>query len=90
MDQALYHVPTWRERAMRRLGFRYHMGETPEGADDMPGWMCTESRMHFSFTDRLRLLVSGRLHIRLVQHMTQQVDSATNRLDFHILAPGDR
>jgi len=89
-NQAFYHVPTFRERAVRWLGFRYHLGETPEGADDMPGWMCTESRLHFSIADRIRLLVSGRLHLRLVQHTTQQVDSAKNRLDFHILAPGDR
>lgn len=72
------------------LGFRTHVGETPKGADDMPGWMCTESRIHFSIADRIRLLCTGRLHIRLVQHTTQQVESAKNRLDFRILAPGER
>ncbi len=89
-DQAMYHEPTLRERLVRRLGFRYHLGQTPDGADDLPGWMCTESRIHFSVADRVRLLLTGRLHIRLVQHTTQQVDSAKNRLDFYIQAPGDR
>lgn len=87
---AMYHLPTMRERVFRWLGFRYHLGSEPEGIDAMPGWMCTESRMHFSLADRLRLLISGRLHLRLVQHTSVQVESAKNRLDFHILAPGDR
>lgn len=87
---AMHHVPTLRERIWRRLGYRYHLGAEPDGIDALPGWMCTESRMHFSVADRVRLLLTGRLHLRLVQHMTQQVDSTKNRLDFHILAPGDR
>lgn len=87
---AMYHVPTLRERAWRWLGYRYHLGDEPEGIDAMQGWMCTENRMHFSMSDRIRLLVSGRLHMRLVQHTSVQVEGTKNRLDWHILAPGDR
>ena len=87
---AMYHVPTWRERAWRALGYRYHLGDEPDGGDNMPGWMCTENRMHFGWADRLRLLISGRLHFKLVQYTSAKVDSAKNRLDWHILAPGDR
>lgn len=90
MDQAMHHVPTWRERAWRRLGYRYHLGDEPDGIDAMPGWMCTESRIHFGWADRIRLLLSGRLHMRLVQHTTVQVEDTKNRLDWHIVAPGER
>lgn len=89
-DQAFYRVPTWTERAWRSLGYRYHLGVEPDGIDAMKGWMCTESRLHFSVLDRLRLLVSGRLHMRLVQHTTVQVEDTKNRFDWHILAPGER
>lgn len=89
-NEAMYHVPTRRERLWRSLGYRYHLGEEPEGIDAMPGWMCTESRIHFGWSDRLRLLLSGRLHMRLVQHTTVQIEVAKNRFDWHIPAPGDR
>ena len=87
---AMHHVPTLAERAWRRLGFRYHLGAEPEGIDGMPGWMCTDSWMHFGWADRLRLLASGRLQLRLVQHTTVQVEGTKNRFDWRILAPGER
>lgn len=87
---AMYHVPTLRERAWRWLGYRYHLGDDPNGIDVLPGWMCTDSHMHFSVADRVRLLLFGRLHIRLVQYTSVQVENTKNRLDWHILAPGDR
>lgn len=86
---AMYHIPTMRERLVRRIGYRYHLGDEPTGVDAMPGWMVTETRLHFGWADRLRLLLSGRLHMRLVQHTTAQVE-ARNRFDWQILAPGDR
>jgi hypothetical protein len=89
-NQAFYRLPTFRERAARWLGFRYHLGADPEGIDALQGWMCTDSRLHFSWSDRLRLLVSGRLHLRLVQYTAVQVEGTKNRFDWHILAPGDR
>lgn len=89
-DGAFHHVPTWRELMWRRLGYRYHLGDEPDGFDAMNGWMCTDVRLDFSAADRLRLLVSGRLRMRLVQHTTVQVEETKNRFDWHILAPGDR
>lgn len=85
---AMEHRPSWRARAWRRLGFRYHLGEDPKDADSLPGWMCTETRMHFSFGDRLRLLLTGKLHIRIVQHTPVQCDFSRNRLDWEIEPPG--
>lgn len=87
---AMHHVPTPRERAWRWLGFRYHLGEEPDGIDALPGWMCTRTRLHLGWPDRLRLLVSGRLHMQLVQHTTVQVEGTKNRFDWHILAPGEK
>jgi hypothetical protein len=84
------YVPTWRERAWRRLGFRYHLGDEPPEVDGLPGWMCTETRMRFGAADRVRLLLTGRLHIRLVQYLPVQCDYAKSRLDYQINAPGER
>ena len=76
-------TPSITLRAMRWLGFRYHLGEEPK---DPPqdGWMCTETRLRFSFADRVRLLLTGRLYIRLTQHLPVRCDYAKNRLDWHI------
>lgn len=90
MDTAMYHVPTWRERLWRRMGYRYHMGDEPADVDALPGWMCTESQIHFGIADRVRLLFTGRLHMRLVQYTSVQVEGTKNRFDWHIMAPGDR
>jgi len=87
---AMHHVPTRMERLRRALGFRFHYGEEPEGIDELPGWMCTEVRLNFGFLDRLRLLATGRLHIRLIQHTPVQCDFSRNRLDWQIKAPGER
>jgi len=89
-NRAMYQVPTLRQRAARWLGYRYHLGDEPEGTDGMPGWMVTNTRMQFSFADRLRLLFSGRLNLRLTQYTSAQVEGTKNRLDWQILAPGDR
>lgn len=87
---ATHHVPTLRERAARWLGYRYHLGDEPEGIEALTGWQCTETRLHFGWADRLRLLFSGRLHMKLVQHTSCQVETTKNRFDWQILAPGDR
>ena len=87
---AIHHVPTLREKAWRWLGFRYHLGAEPAGIEQMQGWMCTKSRIHFGWADRIRLLVSGRLSMQLVQHTTVQVEGTKNRFDWHILAPGEQ
>jgi hypothetical protein len=82
--------PTWRERLWRRLGYRYHLGTEPLEVDGLPGWMCTETRLHFSPMDRLRLLISGRLHLKSIQYLPVKCDWAKSRLDWHIKAPGER
>lgn len=87
---AMYHVQTLGERAWRWLGFRYHLGDEPEGVEKMQGWLCTDSRIDFSLSDRLRLLLTGKLRMRLIQHTDVQIECSKNRFDWHILAPGER
>lgn len=86
---AIEYRPTLAERAWRTLGFRYHLGDDPPETDGMPGWMCTTTNMRFSLSDRIRLLVTGRLHIRLTQHLPVKCDYAKNRLDWQIKRPGE-
>lgn len=90
MDQAMYHVPTRAERMWRAIGFRYHLGAEPEGIDGMQGWMTSTATFRFGLADRLRLLLTGRLNINLVQYTTVQCDESKNRLDWQIMAPGER
>lgn len=85
MDEAGYkvHVPTWRERIARKLGYRYHWVDLPE---DVPteGWMMTTVKMRFSFLDRVRLLFDGRLHLDLRQATDAKVDNCTTATSFEI------
>ena len=84
-EYAMAYTPSLVDRTWKALGFRYHLGEEPEGTETMEGWMCTETRMRFSFLDRLRLLLTGHLHIKLFQHLPVKCDYAKNRLDWHIV-----
>lgn len=86
---AMAYVPTWRERFWRKLGFRHHRGEEPRDVDAMPGWMNTATCFSFSFTDRLRLLLTGRLLISTISHTdTPSPMTIKNRVDWQIYAPG--
>lgn len=87
---AMSYAPTKSERLWYALGYRYHLGEEPDDIDALEGWMCTVTRMQFSLADRLRLLLTGRLHIRLVQHLPVRCDFSRNRLDWEIRRPGTK
>lgn len=87
---AMIYVPTRMERFWRAMGFRFHHGEEPEGVDELPGWMRSEIGLNFSFSDRLRLLLTGRLRLTMTQYTSVQCDVAKNRLDWSIKAPGER
>lgn len=89
-DGAIEYQPTRRERFWRALGFRYHLTDLPDGIDkEFPGWMMTKSFIQFSFRDRLRLLLTGRLFLDTRHATNVQVDSAKSALSFRIAAPGD-
>lgn len=82
-------TPTLSERFWRRAGFRYHLGDEPEGTDGMPGWMCHGVRMKFGIVDRLRLLLTGRLHVKSVMHTdVPSANVVKTRIDWEIIRPG--
>lgn len=81
-----------RVRFWRILGFKYHMGLDPEEIwknEEFTGFGYTNIRLHFSFSDRLRLLLTGRLHIGLQQYETlgRPVKHFHNRISWCIIAP---
>jgi hypothetical protein len=81
--------PTLAMRVRRWLGFRHHLGEEPKGVENMPGWFVTETGFHFTLADRLRLLVGGRLKVRITGYADAKVDTVKNRMDWQIFAPGE-
>lgn len=90
-NYAACYVPTLRERAWRKLGFRYHLGDEPDGAEVLDGWIRTDIRLEFSLVDRLRLLLTGRLFIASIVHTdTPSPSVCKSRLDWRIYAPGER
>ncbi len=89
-NYAVIYVPTLRERLWRRVGFRFHLGDEPEGTETFPGWMRTNIRLDFGWLDRLRLLLTGRLRVTLSSHFDALSPAVVkSRLDWTIAAPGD-
>lgn len=88
---AMIHKPTLAERLRRKAGFRYHLGDEPEGAEALQGWMRTDIKLHFGWADRLRLLLTGRLHVSSIVHTdTPSASICKSRVDWQIKAPGER
>ena len=85
-----YRVPTLTERFWKAVGFHYHLGDEPPDADLLPGWMRTDMSLDFGWSDRLRLLLTGRLRISSIVHFdTPSPEVCKSRMDWRILAPGD-
>lgn len=85
------YVPTIQERVWRKLGFHYHLGDEPAGGDNLPGWSQTKVRLGFSWVDRLRLLLTGRLLVVLTQQTdTPPPEIIKNRIDWKVAFPGER
>lgn len=90
MNLAMKHRPTTLERLARRLGFKFHLGEEPEGVDAWPGWARSEIRFKFPFLDRLRMLVSGRLDVSVTHYADVRFDEMRIRTDLRFPAPWER
>jgi hypothetical protein len=83
--------PPLRERFWRLLGFRYHLGDEPNSADDLNGWNQTTVCFCFDWKDRLRLLLTGKLKVLVVNRFCEPVTPPpVTRHDWMILPPGDR
>lgn len=91
VGHAAIYKPTIAERLWCCLGFRYHLGEDPEGTDGLEGWSRTDTRLHFGWVDRLRLLTTGRLMVSTISHYdTPSPSIIKTRVDWKISAPGER
>lgn len=91
-NAGLYTVlrPTLRQRIALWLGFRSHIGDEPDGVDALKGWSRTEIHIDFGWTDRLRLMTTGRLRVSLTSATDTPAPAIIkNRLDWRILAPGE-
>ena len=89
-NQAFILKPTLAQRIRRRLGFRYHLGDEPEGSGTLEGWMRTDIRLRFGWADRLRLLATGRLFIASIVYTdTPSPNFIANRVDWAIQTPLD-
>lgn len=87
---AMAYVPTRRVRFWRKLGFRFHLGEDPENCDAFQGWMQTCTTFRFCWSDRLRLLLTGRLQVTISNHLdTPSPHEFHTRMDWQIYAPGE-
>lgn len=87
---AAYLQPTLKQRIWRKLGFVYHMGAEPpdEILGQAHGWMRTSSFFHFSWGDRLRLLLTGRLRVTTSIHTKTSSEHLAERVDWQILPWG--
>jgi hypothetical protein len=88
-DLAMHYVPSMRQRFWRKIGYRYHLGEEPEGTDVLAGWMRTDVRLSFNWRDRLLLLLTGKLFIASIVSMdTPSPSICKTRVDWRIVEPG--
>lgn len=88
-NHAFYSVPTIRQKFWWALGFRFHFGAEPPDADLLPGWMRTDMGLRFRWSDRMRLLLTGRLRISSIVHFdTPSPNVCKSRMDWQILPPG--
>src|ERR1700678_644925 len=82
------YTPTFKEKFWRRLGFQFHLGEEPKDVDNLPGWMQSRIRFNFSWSDRFRLLLTGKLSVHLTSYFDTPAPSIVkNRTDFNIIPP---
>lgn len=82
--------PTLAERFWRKVGYRYHLTDLPEDAGAMPGWAMTNVRLTLSFTDRVRLLLTGRIRLDVRQAMDVSVETVISATSLQILYPGEQ
>jgi hypothetical protein len=88
---AMISVPTLAERFWRRIGFGVIADPpTPPKAENMLGWAVSDTVICFSFSDRLRLLIGGRLRIWATHHTDTVVNEMVTTTRLTLPAPGAR
>lgn len=86
---AFYAKPSLRQRALWRLGYRWHHEFFEE---ELPGclyWARTNVRIRIGFLDRLRVLVGGRIDLRLEHRSDVQIGKMVTKTSVYFPAPGE-
>lgn len=85
---AFYSEPPLAFKVWRKLGFRRAWSLRPEPRDGFAeGWIVVQSETRFSFVDRLRILVSGRVSVEHVVQTDVAVLRSHTETDVGILPP---
>jgi hypothetical protein len=76
----------------QRLGFGRAHAERPEELEReegfAPSWFITETYGHFSFLDRVRILVSGNIHVQCAIKTDQIIEKSKAVSAISVLKPG--
>ncbi len=86
----MVYTPNRRERFWRAMGYHSRHPDLPEEAEKLSGWVATDIRVHVSFWDRIRLLVSGKAMVRVRTATDAHVDHAISASTFEIVPPYER
>jgi hypothetical protein len=95
MAGCVVYTPSANERFWRALGFRTQEGPPLEAwnadsREDLQGWAMTHVNVHLSGLDRLRLLLTGRLHLTVRHVSSKPIVDLRSTTDFRIGYPGER
>lgn len=91
---AFYKLPTFQERWWPRLGFR--CGHAPRPDEDelkegwAPSWFVVETYVRLGWLDRLRVLISGKLHLDHAIKTDVEIGKSFSTSDVGILPPNTK
>lgn len=71
--------PTVGERIVKWLGFRHAYQPRPDETEEFPSYICTVTRINISFLDRMRILISGKVHVETISQTDVEVRAARSQ-----------
>ena len=92
---AYYKPPTFWEKFWPRLGFHHAHAPRPD-EDELkdngwaPSWFMVETYVHLDWVDRLRLLISGKLHVEQSVKTDVVISKSSATSGFGILPPNTK
>lgn len=93
METGYYLKPSWKQRLGLRLGFTFPFDEelldwrTEERENFVSGALITRVRIHISWMDLLRLLLSGRAEVEISTKTDKIIERAESRSRFRVCFP---
>jgi hypothetical protein len=86
----MVYTPSRREKFWRGLGFRWRCAPPPEGWSDYSESSLLRIGIRFGFADRLRLLLTGHVRLRVDVYHEYPIGRYVASTDFGIAYPGER